>query len=223
MVDYYCKKRKKRKRRKARILLFVFFLILGGGFLYAHFVVHPLVVEATTHSIYSLSTSAVSDAVYDVMKDEHITYTDLVDVKYDADGNVSLISLNTYTINLMARRFYQVAQIYLDNMGKNGFDIALGTFTGIPLFSGRGPKINVKLVSIGAMTSEFESKFSQAGINQTNHSVYIHLYASVSMILPTFTHRVDSITEVMVAESVIVGKIPSVYLGAGANLTYTPQ
>ncbi|MGN1201080.1 MAG: sporulation protein YunB [Candidatus Caccovivens sp.] len=222
-MKYYQEKYKKKRRRKARLLLCLFVLFITLGIVYTLCVVNPVVVEATRHAVFSLSTSAVSDAVYDVLNEENISYDDLVKVEYDDEGNVALISLQTIRLNLMARKFYQVAQVYLDNMGRQGIDVALGTFTGLPFLSGVGPTINLKLVSIGAMTSTFQSSFKSAGINQTNHSVYIHLYASVSMVLPAYTATIDSVTEMLVAESVIVGKIPQVYLSGNSSLNFTPN
>lgn len=222
-MNYYRNKYKKRRKRKAQILLAVFLIFIVLVFVYIYCVVNPVVVEATRHMVYSLSTSAVSDAVYDVLNEENVSYDDIVNVEYDDNGNVTLISLDTIRLNLIARKFYQVAQVYLDNMGKNGIDVALGTFTGFPFFSGMGPKINLKLVPIGAMTSVFESSLKSAGINQTNHTVYIKLYASVSMILPAYTATIDSVTEVLVAESVIVGEIPEIYFGSNSSLNFTPS
>lgn len=222
-MNYYRNKYRKRRKRKALILLAVFLIFIVLVFVYIYCVVNPVVVEATRHMVYSLSTSAVSDAVYDVLNEENVSYDDIVNVEYDDNGNVTLISLDTIRLNLIARKFYQVAQVYLDNMGKNGIDVALGTFTGLPFFSGMGPKINLKLVPIGAMTSVFESSLKSAGINQTNHTVYIKLYASVSMILPAYTATIDSVTEVLVAESVIVGKIPEIYFGSNSSLNFTPS
>lgn len=222
-MNYYRNKYKKRRKRKAQILLSVFLIFVVLVFVYIYCVVNPVVVEATRHMVYSLSTSAVSDAVYDVLNEENVAYDDIVNVEYDNNGNITLISLDTIRLNLIARKFYQVAQVYLDNMGKNGIDVALGTFTGLPFFSGMGPKINLKLVPIGAMTSVFESSLKSAGINQTNHTVYIKLYASVSMILPAYTATIDSVTEVLVAESVIVGEIPEIYFGSNSSLNFTPN
>lgn len=222
-MKYYEQKYKKRKRRKAIVLLSIFVSFFVCAFVYVYCVVNPLVVNAVQHMIFSLSTTAVSDAVYDVLKENDITYEDLVEIEHDAQGDVSLLYLKTVTLNLIARRFYQVAQINLDNMGKNGLDVALGAFTGLPFLVGTGPKVNLKMVSIGAMTSTFESRFSTAGINQTNHSLFIRLYASVSLILPVTTKKIDSTTEMLVAESVIVGKVPEIYLGGNATLSYTPQ
>lgn len=226
-VIYYCMKRKiskyqKRKKIKARFVVGAFVLFLVGCFCYVYFVSNPVVVEATRHAVYSLSTTAVSDAIYDVLQEENLTYNDLVDVKFDQNGNVELISLQTVKLNKISRRFYQVAQEYLDHMGDQGLDVALGTFTGIPFLSGVGPKINLKLASIGAMTSVFESEFRTAGINQTAHSLYIRLYASVSMLLPAYTSVVDSVTEMLVAENIIVGEIPSVYLRGNSSLNFSP-
>lgn len=222
-MNYYRNKYKKRKRRKACIILIAFLLFFVLTFVYVYCVVNPVVVEATRHMVYSLSTSAVSDAVYDVLNEENVAYEDIVRIEYDNNDNITMISLDTIRLNLIARKFYQVAQVYLDNMGKNGIDVALGTFTGIPFLSGIGPKVNLKLVPIGAMTSVFESNLKSAGINQTNHSVYIKLYASVSMILPAYTATIDSVTEVLVAESVIVGKVPEIYFGSNSSLNFTPN
>ena len=221
-MKYYQDKYKKRKRRKARLLLFIFLLFFSLGLTYLFCVVNPVVLEATKHSIFSLSTSAVSDAVYDVLQEENLTYNELVEIEYDKDDNVSVISLKTIKLNLIARRFYQVAQVYLDRMGDTGVDVALGTFTGIPFMSGIGPKINLKLVSIGAMTSTFKNYFVSAGINQTNHSVYIQLFASVSLILPAYSATIDSVTEVLVAESVIIGDVPQIYFGNNSSLDFSP-
>lgn len=198
-------------------------LIVASIFLYIFCVINPIVKEATWASIYSLSTSAVSDAVYDVIAEENLQYEDLVEISYDSNGDISLISIDTIVVNNLARRFYQVAQVYLDKMGDNGLDIAIGTFTGLPFLVGVGPTINIKLVQIGAMTSCFKSKFTSAGINQTNHSLYIELHASVSLVLPTYSSTVDSVTEFLVTESVIVGDVPEVYLGSDNTITLAPS
>ncbi len=204
-------------------MLFIFLTCLSLCLIYYYCVVNPTIKEATRHMIFSLSTTAVSDAVYDVLKEENLKYDDLVKIQYDSNGNVSLIMLQTVRLNNIARRFYQVAQTYLDKMGDEGIDVELGTFTGIPFLVGLGPKINLKLVSIGAMTSTFKNNFTGTGINQTHHTLYIELFASVSLILPAYSSTIDSTTEVLVADSVIVGDVPEVYLGENSFLNFSPS
>lgn len=218
---YYLQKKHK-KRRKIVALSFLLFIIVSI-LLYIFCVINPVVTEATRAAIFSLSTSAVSDAIYDVLKETDTTYEDLVNITYDNNGNIDLISIDTVVVNSLTRRFYQVAQVYLDNMGQKGLDIAVGTFTGLPFLIGVGPTINIKLVSIGAMTASFKSSFIGQGINQTVHSLYIELNASVSLILPAYSKTVDSITECLVAESVIVGDVPDVYFGSNNTISLTPS
>lgn len=222
MKRLYYLQRKHKKRRAIIALCLVVFIIVSA-LLYVFCVINPVVTEATRASIFSLSTSAVSDAVYDVIQDNNITYEDLVNITYDENNNIDLISIDTVLVNKLARQFYQVAQIYLDNMGAKGIDIAIGTFTGLPFLVGLGPTVNVKLVSVGAMTSSFRSDFVSAGINQTNHSLFIELHASVSLILPTYTSTIDSVTEFLVAESVIVGDVPDVYFGSNNTIDLAPS
>lgn len=221
-MTYFVERRKRRRKRKMRACLAFVFLFLFLFVFYIEYVVNPIVIEATRQAVFSLSTTAVSDAVYDVLKDDNITYNDLVDIRFDDDGNVSFLTFHTVTLNVVARRFYQVAQVYLDQMGKIGVDVNLGIFTGFPFLSGFGPNVKLKLVSIGAMTSEYRSNFDSAGINQTHHSIYVRLFASVSMILPVYSKTIDSVTEVLVGESVIVGKIPQVFMGDNSTLSYCP-
>lgn len=219
------KKVKKQGRFKKRVMvsLFSFSLLLVCVLLYIFCVINPVVTEATEAMIFSLSTSAVSDAVYDVMQEENLTYADLVNIEYDGNGDINLISVDTVLVNSIARKFYQVAQVYLDRMGEEGIDINIGTFTGLPFLVGVGPTVNIKLVSIGAMTSSFHSSFKSAGVNQTNHSLYIKLFASVSLVLPTYSTSIDSVTEFLVAESVIVGKVPEFYLGTSSSINLIPS
>ena len=218
-----CYLQRKSRKRRMIIAILLLCLIITSILLYIFCIINPVVKEATWASIYSLSTSAVSDAIYDVIAEQNVKYEDLVEISYDNNGDISLISIDTVLVNNLARRFYQVAQVYLDRMGDNGLDIAIGTFTGLPFLVGIGPTVNIKFVQIGAMTSYFRSKFTSAGVNQTNHSLYIELHASVSLVLPTYSSTVDSITEFLVTESVIVGDVPEVYLGSDNTITLAPS
>ena len=222
-MEKLCYLQRKHKKRRRIVALTLFLILFLSIILYIFCIIIPVVKEATWASIYTLSTSAVSDAVYDVIAEQNLTYEDLVETTYDSNGNISLISVDTVLVNSLTRRFYQVAQVYLDRMGDNGIDIALGTFSGIPPLVGVGPKINIKLVQIGAMTASFRSSFQSAGINQTIHSLYIELHATVSLLLPAYSSTVDSITEVLVVESVIVGEVPDVYLGSNNTISLAPS
>ena len=58
------------------------------------------------------------------------------------------------------------------------------------------------------------SGFEEAGINQTNHKLYLTVCSNVSVILPLENKVVDTQTQILIAESIIVGKIPDTYLNS---------
>ena len=87
----------------------------------------------------------------------------------------------------------------------------MGTFTGIPLLVGMGPRIRVKMTPIGSVRCKFVSHFESAGINQTIHRIYLLLTCEVTILTPynTIKQKIDN--QVLIAESVIVGIVPDFY------------
>lgn len=56
-----------------------------------------------------------------------------------------------------------------------------------------------------------KSEFSAQGINQTLHRVYLQVICEVSILTP-YNNITEKITnQVLIAENVIVGKIPNTY------------
>ena len=188
-------------------LIFLFVLTL----IYLNNVVNPVIISTSTAKIRSLSQRAVENVVWHVISDSTI-YDSLVNIIRNEDGKIVAINSNAATINMLSLELTDKSQSALSKMGANGIDIPIGSFSGMPIFTGRGPSINIKMLPIGTIYCKFDSSFTSAGINQTNHRIYLKVFSSVSVILPTANQRIDTETELMIAESIIVGEIPSTYL-----------
>ncbi len=200
---------------KIALCLCIFTLLIIFVFVYLNNVVNPVIIESSMAKTRSLSQKAVEQAIYDTIKDNAI-YDSLVMITRDDAGDVVYISTNTLQINILARELAKSAQERLEDLGAEGIDIPLGTFTGMPIFVGRGPDINIKLLPIGSISCKFSSEFIDAGINQTNHKIYLTVTSNVSVILPTANQNVQTTTQVLIAESIIVGKIPDTYLNSAS-------
>ena len=77
------------------------------------------------------------------------------------------------------------------------------------LLWGRGPTIKVRSFTVGSVTAEFESEFSTAGVNQTLHKIWLSVCVPTTILLPGQQIEVAVETKLCVAETVIVGKVPS--------------
>lgn len=203
---------------KAYICLGCVLFFLLTVFLYFNFIVGPLVVEVSRAQVDSVATTAVSDAIYDVIQEEGYTYQDFINVEYATDNTVSSITANAIELNNFARELSTLIQIYLDDVGEHDISVPLGTFTGITALSGIGPKIKINIVPIGSVITSFSSSFESAGINQTKHALYIDANISISVVLPLTTKRVDFVTQVLICENIIVGKVPEFYFSSGNSL-----
>lgn len=201
-------KNKKNRRRIAITCVLCFLLLI---FLYYFKIVCPIVINLSEEKARSLSTTAISEVVGDVMTSGNVNYNDLVKITYSSANYVESIEVNTVKVNEIIREVTKDVQKRFDNISGEGIGIALGTFTGIPFFYGRGPIINVRIVPVGTVNSQIFSSLNSSGINQSHHRIYFTISARLGLILPLQTRNFITSQEVLICENVIVGQIPSVY------------
>lgn len=203
----------KRKMSTKRYLFFVssIITIIVIVFIFFNNIVNPIILSTSEIKVRSLTLKAVNSAVAEVVS-ESILYNDLIDVTLNENGDISMITANSILINKLSKELAKTAQAKLEIMGQGGLNIPIGTFTGMPIFVGRGPDVKIKLIPIGSITCTFESNFESAGINQTHHRIYVNIDASVSMILPIENKTVKNRSQVLICESIIIGKVPSTFL-----------
>lgn len=207
------RQRQLNKKQKAGIVFSSFLLFIIGLLLYLNYIVNPVIMQMSEAKIRSLATQSVGTAIYDIINQENI-YEDIIQITHDNNGNVRFIQVNTIAVNLLNRRLTRLAHINLQEMGKQGLDIPIGSFSGLPILVGRGPKVSVKLIPIGSISSSFKSEFTNAGINQTLHKIYINLGSNVSVVLPTSNQVVQTSTQILVCENIIIGEVPPTYLNS---------
>ena len=81
--------------------------------------------------------------------------------------------------------------------------------------SGKGPVIPVRILSIRNSDAKFVSEFSQAGINQTLHRLNMEITVDVAVLVLGETNSYAVTSQVVVAETVIVGDVPQTFLQNG--------
>ena len=122
-----------------------------------------------------------------------------------------MIKSNMVSINEITSEIATNIQKELDNKGRENIQIALGSFTGIKILSGRGPGVPIRISSVGNIDTELKSEFEAQGINQTLHRVYLQLTCRVNILTPFEDIENEITNQVLLAENIIVGKIPETY------------
>ena len=142
---------------------------------------------------------------------QNITYEDLCTIERGSEGRIRLIEMNVVNVNKLNSQIALNIQEKLNDTTSSKFYIRLGSFTGSKLLSGRGPNVEVRMSTIGAVTTDIKSEFTETGINQTMHKIYIDINCNVSLLSP-FKDLDEQITaQVLLSETVISGDIPDSY------------
>ena len=190
--------------------LFIFVLM----FLYLRYLVMPLVVANTETQIKSYATKSVNLAIANTIN-QKVSYGDIVNVVKDSDQNVSYIEANSVRINLLSKTVNKEVVSNYVTFSKKPIKIAIGSFSGISIFAGFGPSIAFSVNPYGESNSFFTSSFESAGINQTHHKLYLVAELKVYVVLPFKKLEIKSSADVLLCETLIIGKIPEVYLNSG--------
>ena len=101
----------------------------------------------------------------------------------------------------------------------NDIGIPFGNVVFSELLSGKGPTIPVRVISISNSDGDFSSTFSEAGINQTLHQLHMSVSVDVTILVLNETESFHIASQVVVAETVIVGTVPETFLSAGSLST----
>ena len=205
--------RKRWKKSKTKVFISIFFIAILFLVYYLR-VIMPVVKIYSAQETKSITEKAINLAVSNVIN-RTLSYDSLIDINYSQTGEIVSFSANQYEINTITREIVKETQYQMSNIGKHGLPINVGTFSGIPFLIGRGPTINLNLVPIGVVSGKFDSEFSSVGINMTKHTLFLYIDVHVSIVLPINSYEIYSTNQVLLAESIIMGKVPEVYLQNG--------
>lgn len=166
-----------------------------------------LAVTRVTGTVNRLVSMAVTDAV----NSGKIQYSELINFEKDNDGKITALRSNIAEFNRLQAFITQDVLQRLNQTGETILSIPLGTLMGSALLAGRGPYFDVKMQTVGSCTARLENQFTDAGINQTTHSILLYVNVSVSILLPGFRTYTKVSNVYSVAETVIVGAVPESY------------
>lgn len=170
----------------------------------------PVVAEMSKARATNLATRAISNAVYERVGDQ-LALDQLLHTEKDKDGQIVYLQINTAQANKLAAEASLAVHEALKDLS-SGSVYSPRTDFGTQLFAGRGPKIPVRIVPVGAVESFVQEEFLAQGINQTSYKLYIIVTATVSIAVPLVRTQSTVQANIPVASVIIPGAVPQVYL-----------
>ena len=157
----------------------------------------------------SIATHITNEESTVVMK--RYSYDQFFTIQKDENDKIQMVSANILTINEITSDSALNIQKRLNDTADENIKISLGSATGIKLLAGSGPKVNLKIATVGSVDTDLKSEFIEQSINHTLHRVYLNIECKVNILTPFSTIEDRIYNQVLLAENVIVGEIPNTY------------
>ena len=203
-------------RRVLAIALFLAVLLIVGFFLLRR-QYRDVIRELAETQVKNATSDLTNDAIARQIEDGVVQYDRIVYFEKDLDGRITALKTNIGEVNRLKTDILNIINDEILALDNSDIGIPVGSLFLPELLSGRGPVIPVHILSIRNSDAEFHSNFTQAGINQTLHQVTMQVSIDVAVLVLGETTSFTMVTEVVIAETVIVGDVPNTFLQTGGN------
>lgn len=156
-------------------------------------------------------TVRINKAIADIMNSGSYEGDYFVSFEKNTSGEVTAISANMARINALSAEILDKVVGVTENHSLT-VEIPIGNLTGVSLLMGRGPKVPVQIIVLTSSRVEFNNSIVTAGINQTKHQINLEVIVDIDILIPWATESAQVLTEVLIADTIVVGKVPETYL-----------
>ena len=147
-------------------------------------------------------------------------FSRVIVLEKDVEGHITALRTDMAQVERLKVEVLELLDTLVAQINTQQMGIPLGNLLLPDLLAGTGPELPVKAVSLTMSNADFFSDFTAAGINQTLQTLKVKF--TISLTIPTTVgyETVDVDSDVMLAQTVIVGTVPETYVNLG-HLTTT--
>ena len=187
------------------ILLFVIIFLLINVSIAPQLI---LLAERETETAY---TELIQSAATEAFTKADASYADMIRLTYKTDGGISSMQSNLALCNKICSSILKEVAESLSKERLKAVSVPIGTLSGLAFFSGYGPSCEVRLVPANALTGHLESSFSEEGINQTRHKIWVSVKVKITFLLPNYEKNSEVSVKIPLVETVLLGNVPDAY------------
>ena len=190
------------------LIITIFLLILRRKY-------DAVIVELTRTQVTNSTSDLINDSIAEQITGGKIAYDRIVYFEKDVNGRITALKTNIGEVNRLKTDTLNLINDEILSTEHSQMGIPLGSLFLPELLSGKGPAIPVKVLSIRNSDATFESTFTHAGINQTLHQIRMCVLVDVAVLVLGQTVSFTVSSEVVIAETIIVGAVPDTFLQTG--------
>lgn len=205
------------QRNRIRLCLAAILIFSGLVMLAFRTKLAPFAEKLILTQVDNQASDVINGAIGELIADGHIAYDRMITVEKDAQGNVTAVCTNVAEVNRLKTAVLERVDRMLKTLSTEELSVPVGSVILPELFSGEGPFVPVRVIAVRSSDAVFRNSFTGAGINQTLHQITIDIHVKVTILTWTGTVEVPVDSAVLVAETVIVGTVPTTYFETEAK------
>ncbi|ADU31666.1 sporulation protein YunB [Evansella cellulosilytica] len=240
--------RKKRKgplpfRFVFLISLLIFSFLTVQGLIIVEAGIRPTLIEIAKTETQRVGTLAINDAISKKVIGD-LNVDEIVEYQYDSNGNIQSFQINNSIYLKVQHETVKRVQDYLNDIEHGRIKdyslptdvdieregatftedgiihmIPLGQATNNALLAHLGPRVPVRLSTIGEVKADFGQEIVNTGINNTYLSITVDIEADVQVVIPFATDQEVVKTSIPVANVWLSGDVPQFYSSGGDGVT----
>lgn len=204
-----------RKMRKILRLIIILLIILIVGIVLFRVRFNDAIRALAKTQVTNTTSDLINDAIDRQIEDGSIQYDRMVYFEKDLDGRITALKTNMSEVNRLKTNILNLINDEILALSTDDLGVPIGNLFLPEILSGRGPEIPVQILSIRNSDASFHSNFTQAGINQTLQQINMQVVVDVTVLVLGQTDSFTVSSQVIVAETIIVGDVPNTYLQTG--------
>ena len=200
-----------------KILRFIIILLAVSLMLLVVFRIkyNDSILSLAKTQVSNTTSDLINDAIDRQIEDGNIQYDRMVYFEKNLDGRITALKTNMSEVNRLKTDILNLINDEILALSTDDLGIPIGNLILPELLSGRGPNIPIQIMSIRNSDASFSSHFTEAGINQTLQQMNMHVSVDVTILVLGKTESFTISSQVVVAETIIVGDVPDTYFQTG--------
>ena len=201
--------RRRRARRRAVLIALPLLLILA---FVIYFRYTPYVREAARVRVVNAASDWLVDAINAELRSGRIDFSHMTYLEKDVNGNITAVRTNTAEMNCRKSEIMELLGEEMPELDAQELGVPIGSILLPDYFAGQGVRLPVRVVALSSSDASFSTTFESAGINQSIQRVVLNVRITLTVLSPAGTQEIDVDSDVIVAETIVVGTVPNSYV-----------
>lgn len=208
-----------------KLLRFVMIFVVIGSLLLILFRTrfHATIRSLAETQVKNTTSDLINDAIDKQIDVGNIQYDRIVYFEKDLNGKITALKTNMSEVNRLKTSILNIINDEILAMDTTDMGIPMGSLFFPEFLAGRGPHIPIQILSISNSDASFESHFTAAGINQTLQKLTMEISVDVAILVLGKAENFTVSSQVVVAETIIVGQVPDTLLQGGGYYGNTTE